>query len=60
MEDSLEDGYYVVGIIGDANNTLGAVNYYAFTQSEMNAFNKALMASADWLNVPTEEISTEL
>ena len=56
----LEDGYYVVGIIGDANNTLGAVNYYAFTQSEMNAFNKALMASADWLNVPTEEISTEL
>ena len=56
----LEDGYYVVGIIGDANNTLGAVNYYAFRQSEMNAFNKALMASADWLNVPTEEISTEL
>lgn len=56
----LEDGYYVVGIIGDANNTLGAVNYYAFTQSEMNAFNKALMSSADWLNVPTEEISTEL
>nr|DAL02489.1 MAG TPA: hypothetical protein [Caudoviricetes sp.] len=56
----LEDGYYVVGIIGDANNTLGAVNYYAFTQSEMNDFNKALMASADWLNVPTEEISTEL
>ena len=56
----LEDGYYVVGVIGDANNTLGAVNYYAFTQSEMNAFNKALMASADWLNVPTEEISTEL
>lgn len=56
----LEDGYYIVGIIGDANNTLGAVNYYAFTQEEMNEFNRVLMASADWLNVPTEEISTEL
>lgn len=56
----LETGYYVVGIIGNSENTLGAVNYYTFTQSEMNDFNDALMKNTDWLNVPTDEISDEL
>lgn len=47
-------GCYVVGIINGATNTVGAVSYYVFSQSEFNALCAYLMGSVDWLGTITE------
>lgn len=57
---SWSEGTYVLGIINSDSQGSGGVNYYYFTNKQLNALNKALMQSADWLNIDPGEISVEL
>ena len=56
----LASGIFVVGIINDDINAIGAVSYYKFTNTQFRNFCKALMQNADWAFSGIEEISTEL
>lgn len=44
-------GVYIVGIINGDNNAIGAVSYYAFTQSQFNTFKRTLFSDSNWLNL---------
>lgn len=57
---AIESGYYVLGIINSADDTIGAVSYYVFTNQQLRNLCKEIMGYTDWLNVPSEEISREL
>ena len=50
----LETGNYVVGIINNSSNAMGAVGYYVFTNTQFRTFCAKLMQNTGWLNVPTE------
>jgi len=47
-------GCYVIGIINTDTNTVGAVSYYVFSQSQFSALCAYLMGSVDWLGDITE------
>ena len=54
-------GYYIVGIISSATNSIGAVAYYAFTAAEFRAFMYAMLSTTSWTNIDftSGEISEE-
>lgn len=55
----IESGEYVVGIINRDGNTLGAVSYYVFTNSQFRVFCQKLLDDSDWLG-EIADISTNL
>lgn len=44
-------GYYIVGIISNDINAIGAVAYYAFTALEFRGFMSAMLTTPNWTNV---------
>ena len=56
---NLPTGSYVVGIVNSATNTVGAVSYYVFTQSQFDALCAYLMGGVDWLGT-IPDISADL
>lgn len=54
-------GYYVVGIISNAINSIGAVAYYAFSPAEFRTFMSAMLSTTSWTNMDftSGEISEE-
>lgn len=56
----LSSGIFVVGIINNDVNAIGAVSYYKFTNTQFRNFCNALMQNAEWAFSGIEEISTEL
>ena len=57
-ETDFTDGCYILGVLGEGN-TVGAVNYYALSPSEMQTFKASLMSNVQSL-VGTTEITNEL
>lgn len=57
-ETSLNGGRYVVGIINSAENGVGAVHYYVFTQEQFNQLCNYLLSNVDWLDI--SDISEQL
>lgn len=47
-------GSYVVGVINNAGDAVGAVSYYVFTQSQFRTLCARLMDNTDWLSVPKD------
>ena len=45
----LANGVYIVGIINNDSDAIGAVSYYAFTPSQFANFKSYLLGSIDWL-----------
>lgn len=54
------DGLVVMGVIGNAAGSIGAVTYYALSMSNFSAFMGQMLSSPSWLNISTTEISAEL
>lgn len=57
--DSINDGYYIVGIINKDVTALGAVSYYIFTQANFRKLCNALLSGTDYLG-SIEDISSDL
>lgn len=57
-KSTLSDGRYVVGIINSAENGVGAVHYYVFTQNQFNALCNYLLSDVNWLDI--SDISEQL
>lgn len=59
---SYGNGSFVLGIIGGGTDTasMGAVQYYAFTQAQLVAFFNALFGNASWTGVQSDVLDTEL
>lgn len=56
---SIANGFYVVGVINNDVNSIGAVSYYVMTNAQFRAFSAKLLSSADYLgNIP--DISEQL
>lgn len=51
---NLVEGYYVVGVINNSSNAIGAVGYYVFTNVQFKNLCAKLMSNTSWLDVPTE------
>lgn len=51
---NLNNGNYVVGIINNSSNSMGAVGYYVFTNAEFRTFCAKLMENTNWLDIPKE------
>ena len=49
--NNLENGFYIVGIINNDNDSIGAVSYYVFTPSQFAAFKAYLMGDLGWSGV---------
>lgn len=56
---SLANGYYVVGVINNDANSIGAVSYYVMTNAQFRAFSAKLLSSAEYLG-NISEISEQL
>lgn len=57
--DSINDGYYIVGIINKDATALGAVSYYIFTQANFRILCNALLSNTGYLG-NVEDISDDL
>lgn len=55
---TIPDGFYIVGIINDDENGIGAVHYYVFSQKQFNKLVNYLMSDIQWTSVT--EITEEL
>ena len=59
-----ETGTYVIGVVApsplDGLKNVGAVRYYAMTQTGFSALMYALLSSPNWLNIDATEISANL
>lgn len=53
-------GSYVVGVINGDSQSVGAVSYYAFNNSQFRTFSAALMGELDWTEFSAEDISEAL
>lgn len=54
FQEYLSAGRYVVGIVNNSSNAVGAVGYYVFTESQFRTFCNKLMQNTQWLNIPTD------
>ena len=54
----IKGGTYVVGVINDDSDGIGAVHYYLFTQTNFNTFLQNMLNSPDWLEI--SDISANL
>lgn len=57
---NLASGYYVLGIINKATDTVGCVSYYVMTNAQFGGLRSALMTDYSYMNIQTTEISQEL
>lgn len=46
---SIANGFYVVGVINNDDNSVGAVSYYVMTNAQFRTFSAKLLSSADYL-----------
>lgn len=51
---NVNNGFYVVGIINNSSNAMGAVGYYVFNNTQFRQLCAALMNNTDWLDVPKQ------
>lgn len=58
--DSLTTGYYVLGIINKATDTVGCVSYYVMTSAQFAGLRSALMTDYAYMGISATEISQEL
>lgn len=58
--DSLSTGYYVLGIINKATDTVGCVSYYVMSNAQFAGLRSALMTDYAYMGISATEISQEL
>lgn len=58
--DSLTTGYYVLGIINKATDTVGCISYYVMTNAQFAGLRYALMSDYSYMGISAAEISKEL
>lgn len=56
---SIAAGYFVMGVINNDENSVGAVSYYVMTNAQFRAFSAKLLSSTDYLG-DIAEISEQL
>lgn len=56
---AISGGSYVVGIVNNSSNAIGAVAYYVFSEAQFRAFMAYLMGDVSWTG-QIEEISADL
>lgn len=49
--NNIDSGFYVVGIINNDSNSLGAVSYYAFTPSQFANLKSYLLGDVTWTGI---------
>ena len=54
------NGSYVLGVINDIGQSLGAITYYVMAPNEISTFFSRLLSSVSWANISTTEISQQL
>lgn len=54
------EGTYVIGVINNSTSSVGAVTYYALTNSQFRALSAYMLDSVDWLYGDITDISEEL
>ena len=59
MTPYIENGYYVLGIIG-ITGSVGAVNYYLFTPSEFANLKRAMFNNVTWTGVSDPTMNNDL
>lgn len=59
---SLKDGYFVIGVTNAQDGGIGAVHYYALTQSQFNELTSYMMSDVNWMSISdiTEELQKAL
>lgn len=58
---SLGKGTYVLGIVNsDKFSTVGGVNFYYFTQEQLQNLNDRLLSDIDWLDISPDDLSVGL
>lgn len=58
--NSLSSGYYVLGIINKATDTVGCVSYYVMSNPQFAGLRSALMTDYSYMGISAAEISQEL
>ena len=51
--NNFNNGFYVVGVINNDTNSLGAVSYYAFTPAQFASFKGYLLGDVTWTGILT-------
>lgn len=54
------NGSYVLGVINDIGQSLGAITYYVMAPNEISTFFSRLLSSVSWANISATEISQQL
>lgn len=54
------NGSYVLGVINDVGQSLGAITYYVMAPNEISTFFSRLLSSVSWANISATEISQQL
>lgn len=49
--NNLSNGFYIVGVINNDDDSIGAVSYYVFTPSQFAAFKAYLMGDLGWSGI---------
>lgn len=57
---SVNDGFYVLGIVNNDSGAIGATSYYAVNARGMRRFMAELYASPSWMNITDTSISNDL
>lgn len=57
---SVSDGFFVIGIVNNDTNAVGATSYYACSGQVLRRFISSLYASPSWMNITDATISNDL
>lgn len=57
---SVNDGFFVLGIVNNDSGAIGATSYYAVNARGMRRFMSELYASPSWMNITDANISNDL
>lgn len=57
---SINDGFFVIGIVNNDTGAIGATSYYAVNARGMRRFMSELYASPAWMNITDASISNDL
>lgn len=57
---NIANGFYVLGVVNNDTNSIGATSYYAVSGTTLRTFLAALYASPSWMSITDSSISTDL
>lgn len=57
---TLASGYYVLGIVNNASNSVGGIAYYVMSNAQFASLRQALLTDYSYMGIADSEISAEL